>query len=726
MFKKKAGVILLTAYGSTLAATSAIAADPLPTKSDTRNASQYVIENVVVTARKKSVGEKAQDVPITLSAVSGDQIEAAFIEDLTELGYTMPNVRLDTTSFPGTANYTIRGMGFISTIASAEPTVGVFVDGVYMGTNLGAEMGTFDLESVEVLRGPQGTLFGRNVTAGAVVMRSRRPSGEFSGHFRLGAGSGGREMASAAIEGALTETLAGKIYTQFNHRDGDFYNTFLGEDHGEEDSTFVRPILTWRPSADLEITAIYEHGDIEGDGTTGRTLNDPTTFFYNLGFREPDDAEDVALNFSGETNIEWNQFTIDANWDVDGGTITAITGYRDVKYGSDGDTDATPADVAYGFVGVEQEQFSQELRYAGRLLDDRLNYTVGAYYFEQKLDNTYEVIFNGFPFQRPRGKIDHKTYSLFAHGDYEFVPDITLTAGLRYDQEKKTATIARGVANCDAAFNCVYDFADSDTWSNVTPKIGLSWKVNPNTLLYASWSKGFRSGGYNSRATSPTERPGPYNEEEVNAFELGLKSDLLDGKARFNAAIFQNKYDDLQRVVSGDDLNIGIRNAASATVEGVELEFTILPTDNLALQANVGYLDATYDDFPGLDVDGDLSPDPELAKGMQLVRAPEWTYTLSATHDYSLGDAGAVVSRVSYVFTDDSPINDANRYTLDGYQLLDASITWHSADDRISVAMWGKNLTDAAYALTGTSSSFFTYIFQSLPRTYGAELVYRF
>lgn len=691
-----------------------------------KNRVAKIMEEVVVSARKKSVGENAQDVPLTLTAVSGEQIDAAFITDLTELGYTMPNVRLDQSSFPGVANYTIRGMGFISTIASAEPTVGVFVDGVYLGTNLGSSMGTFDLESVEVLRGPQGTLFGRNVTAGAIVMRSKRPDGEFAGVARAGVGSGGRELIGFGIEGALSNSVAAKIYAEFNHRDGDFDNTFLNEDHGKEDSLFLRPIINWRPSESVEVTAIFEHGDIDGDGTTGRTLNDPTTQFYALGAREPDATSDVELNFSGETNIEWNQFTLEGVWELEHGNITSITGYRDVEYGSDGDTDATSIDAAYGFVGVEQDQLSQELRYASRALNDKLDYTLGLYYFTQDLDNTYEVLFGGAPFQRPRGKIDHRTYSVFAHGDYALTQDLFLTIGLRYDNEHKEATIARGVANCDANFNCTYDFEDSDDWSNVTPKIGLSWHVNDDVLLYTSWSKGFRSGGYNSRATNPTEVPGPYNEEEVKALEAGIKSDWLDGKMRVNAAIFQNKYDDLQRVVSGDDLNLSIRNAASATIEGAEVEITLLPIDNFALQANVGYLDATYDSFEGLDVDGDTIPDPEQAKGLQLVRAPDWTYSLAATYDLSLGDAGSIFTRLAYNYSDDSPMNDANRYTLEGYELVDATITWSSVSEHLSVSLWGKNLTDEAYALTGTTSSFFTYLYQSLPRTYGLEMVYRF
>ncbi len=465
---------------------------------------------------------------------------------------------------------------------------------------------------------------------------------------------------------------------------------------------------------------------MDGHGTTGRTLNDPTTQFYALGAREPDETSDLELNFPGETNIEWTQFTLDANWQVGDGTVTSITGYREVEYGSDGDTDATRFDVAYGFAGVDQDQLSQELRYAGLAMAGKLDYTVGLYYFHQNLDNTYEVIFNGAPFQRPRGKIDHTTYSIFAQGDYELASDIFLTLGLRYDEEEKEATVARGVDNCDADFNCTYDFRDSHDWSNLTPKVGVSWQLNPDTLVYSSWSKGFRSGGYNSRATSPDEIPGPYDEEEVSAYEVGVKSDWWDGKARLNVAVFHNKYDDLQRVVSDDALNLSIRNAASATIEGAEVELTWLPVASLALQANIGYLDATYDDFEGLDVDGDLIPDPEQAEGLQLVRAPEWTYSLSVNHDYSLGNAGTLSSRIAYSYSDDTPMNDANRYTLDGYELVDASITWSNAGEQLSVSLWGKNLTDEVYALTGTTSSYFTYLYQSLPRTYGVELVHRF
>jgi outer membrane receptor protein involved in Fe transport len=693
----------------------------------TGGAARTVLEEVVVTARKKGVAELAQDVPVTLTAVSGTQIEAMFAKNLSDVGLSMPNVRLDTAgAFPGAANYTVRGMGFNSTIASVEPTVGVFVDGMYIGANLGGAPDTFDLESVEVLRGPQGTLFGRNVTAGAVVMRSRRPTGEFGGVFRTGLGSGERKMIAVGVEGSLTETLAGKVYTQYSDRDGDWDNLTLDKDHGAEKIKFVRPILRWRPTAGVDLSLIGEYGELDGDGVASRILNDPASGLFRQGVREPrGGAEKLSINYTGYTDIEWQQVVLDASWEIGGGTIASITGYRDVDYEASGDTDGSEREVARALNAMTQHQFSEELRYAGKVFDDRLDYTVGIYYFEQDVEQFYHVRFQGTSIQRSRGIVDHRTWSVFAQGDWQFVPNIFFTAGGRYTWEKKEAEIAR-TPECTIDLVCTLTDVGDTTWKNFSPKLGLSWRATEDVLLYASWTKGFRSGGYNIRTTGVNESPGPYDEEVVKALEAGVKSDLLGGRARINAAVFHNKYSDLQRTVNQGLVNF-IANVAKASVDGAELETTVLPLDSLALTVNVGYLDATYDSYPTLDVNGDGTPDPELAKGLRLVRAPKWSYTFAATHDLSLGGAGQLSTRVSFTHNGRTTMNDANTYFVPEFDLLDASVTWSpAANDHLKVSIWGKNLTNETYALTGTVTGFFTNLYQSLPRHYGVEVSYRF
>jgi outer membrane receptor protein involved in Fe transport len=693
-------------------------------------AAQAIIDDIVVRARKKSAAERAQDVPIALTAVSGAQIEATFATNLTDVGMTMPNVRLDDGgAFPGVANYTVRGMGFNSTIASVEPTVGTFVDGIYIGANLGGLQDTLDLESVEVLRGPQGTLFGRNVTGGAVVMRSRRPEGEFGGVVKAGLGSGNRAVIAGGVEGPLSDTLSAKIFAQYTNYDGDWHNVTLGGRHGKDDTFAVRPILRFRPSSAVDITLIGEYGKTKGDGVASRFIEDPNQLLTQNGVREPVGAENLSINFKGYTDIEWKQAVLDANFEVGSGTLTSITGYRKVDYASEGDTDGSQTDTAHALNAMDQHQFSEELRYAAKAFDDKLDFTIGGYYFEQRLEQFYHVTFFGASNQRSRGVLHHHTWSVFAQGDYEVVPNVFLTAGGRYTWEKKSAATAR-TNECSLTLVCPLTDEGSTVWKNFAPKFGVSWKAAPDVLLYASWTKGFRSGGYNIRTTgarfnpanpaAASESAGPYDQEVAKALEGGVKTEFLDGKARVNFAAFHNTYTGLQRTVNSGLVNF-IANVAAATVNGAEIETTFLPFHNLALTANFGYLDAKYDDYilPGTTTN---------LKGKQLVRAPKWTYAISATHDLSLGSAGLLTSRVSLNYSGKTPANDPGNYFAPSFHLVDASLTWSpEGNSDLKVSAWVKNLTNKKYALLATYvGTLFTNLYQNPPRRWGADITYKF
>jgi iron complex outermembrane receptor protein len=685
-----------------------------------QGAAQAIVDEIVVRARKKGAAERAQDVPIALTAVSGAQIEAMFANNLTDVGMTMPNVRLDDGgSFPGVSNFTIRGMGFNSTIASVEPTVGTFVDGIYIGANLGGLEDTLDLESVEVLRGPQGTLFGRNVTGGAVVMRSRRPTGEFGGLLKFGMGSGNSVVMAGGVEGPLSDTLAAKVYAQYSDTDGDWHNITLGGRHGANETFAIRPILRYRPTSSVDITLIGEYGKTNGDGVASRFIEDPNQLLTQNGVKEPKGAENLSINFPGSTRIEWKQAVLDANFDIGNGTLTSITGYRKVSYASEGDTDGSETDTAHALNTMQQHQFSEELRYAGKAFDDKLEYTLGAYYFQQHMNQFYHVYFFGASNQRSGGILDHKTWSVFAQADYQVVPNVFLTAGGRYTWEKKSAQNAR-TPDCTLDLVCTFTDSGSKTWSNFTPKLGVSWKATPDVLFYASWTKGFRSGGYNIRTTGVNELAGPYDQEVVKALEGGVKTEFLDHKARVNVAAFHNTYTGLQRTVNSGLVNY-IANVAAATIDGAEVETTFLPFPNLALTANVGYLDAKYDDYilPGTTTN---------LRGKQLVRAPKWTYAISATHDLSLGSAGTLTTRVSLNYSGKTPANDPGDYYAASFHLLDGSLTWSpEGNSNLKVSAWVKNATNKKYALLATYvGTLFTNLYQAPPRRWGADVTYRF
>jgi iron complex outermembrane receptor protein len=473
---------------------------------------------------------------------------------------------------------------------------------------------------------------------------------------------------------------------------------------------------------------IGEYGKSNGDGVASRFIEDPAQLLYRQGVREPVGAENLSINFDGETRNEWKQAVLDANFDVAGGTLTSITGYRDVDYFSTGDTDGSQTETARATNKMKQHQFSEELRFAGKAFDDKLDFTLGAYYFQQRMEQYYHVIFFGASNQRSGGILNHKTWSVFAQGDYEVMPGLFLTAGGRYTRETKRASTGR-TSECTTALVCTFTPEGSKTWSNFTPKVGVSWKATQDVLVYASWTKGFRSGGYNIRTTgarfdpaNPTaafESAGPYDQEVVKALEGGIKTEFLGGKARVNVAAFHNTFTGLQRTVNSGLVNF-IANVAAATIDGAEVEATVLPFANLALTANVGYLDARYDDYilPGTTTN---------LRGKQLIRAPKWTYALAATHDLSLGSAGLLTSRVSLNYSGRTPANDPGNYFAPAYHLVDASLSWSPRDnDAVKVSAWVKNLTNEKYALTATYvGTLFTNLYQAPPMRWGADVTFR-
>lgn len=686
---------------------------------ESQEAASKRIEEVVVTARKRSDVEAVQDVPTTITAISGQQVEALFAEDLVDIGKVAPNVVLTPNgNFPSSANFFIRGMGLFSSIPSDEPTVGIFADGMYLGVNLGSNPDFFDLEAIEILRGPQGTLFGRNVTGGAVLIRSRRPGDEFGFKARGTVGSEDRRDLSVAVDGPLTESgsLLGKLAVMHKDRDGYWDNPAIpGDTVGESESLLVRPMFTYRPTENFEATLITEFGDERSDGLPVRSLPyavDPETTI----------AHDKASDF----DTEWSHAILDLNWRVGPGKLTSISAYRQIEIAGEGDIDGSPATIFNISFGLDQDQLSQELRYAFEYGDGH-ELTTGLYYFEQEFVYTEgRDIFDGAVLQAAKGRIQHDALGVFAQTEYRLTDSISTSFGLRYTEEQKDATLA-SLQECSPDFSqCSFSFVDGNEWDFLSGHAGLQWFPAEDINVYGSWNRSFRSGGYNVRNASPAIPPGPYNEEQVDAFELGVKSDWLDGRLRLNGAIFRNEYEDLQRTVLDTNLAQRILNAADATIQGVELEVVALLSDNLSVQASLGYLDAEYGEFEGLDVDGDGQPDPQAAKELDIANVPEWTRYLGVTYELPLADNGTLVLQGSYSYTAESPANDANTIFVDAFELVDASVTWMSPGERFRVALFGKNLTNEVYARFAVTSSLFDFDYALPPRTWGLEFTYEY
>jgi iron complex outermembrane receptor protein len=650
----------------------------------------------------------------------------------------MPNVQLEAVgTFPGVQNFSIRGQGINSSIPSVDPTVGVFVDGVFVGTTYGVVLDTFDLESVEVLRGPQGLLFGRNVTGGAVLLRNARPTGEFGAKVRVGMTDEEQSNVAATIEGSLVEDrLAAKIAVLYDKDNGYFENInqatpdlnpiinparhelqpfyiepALRSQVGEMETTLIRPTLVWTPNDTTDITLILESGKTEGDGAVWASVTDQragtlanfTTTADEIGF----------------TEIDWYQSTLEVNFDAFGGTFTNILGYREVEADSAADIDGTflPIFAAPGF--TNQDQISNELRWSGRL-SENWDTTIGFYWFDQDIEYREARYIWLPPPLGPLplgvnltvalgGDMQAENYGIFWNNDFYLGESWVLSAGIRYTDESKTAQIITAPAQDPCrdvvTFDCTFDNLEGD-WDNITPRLGAQWNFSDSGQIYGFWSKGYRSGGFNFRNARPfIIPPGPTREEENNTYEIGLKTDFADGRVRLNVAAFHNEITDMQRELNIPDPDVIVFqatiNAGDVTIQGAELDVVALLTDTFSINASVGVQDSEYDRIdPFVSTIEDLLEQatgvPTTLIGPDLPRLAPSNYSLGFSWDIPTGSMGTFNLAGSYSFREENPYNDANTQIFDDQERIDASINWFSPGDSWSVSLYGKNLSDEA------------------------------
>ncbi|HFB55403.1 MAG TPA: TonB-dependent receptor, partial [Hellea balneolensis] len=444
-------------------------------------------DEIIVTATKKAGGENVQDVPISITAYGADQLNALQVRDIAGLSFKMPNVALDDIGTArGTANFAIRGLGVNSSIPSIDPAVGVFVDGMYLGINGGVIFDTFDLESIEVLRGPQGVLFGRNVTGGAVLINTADPSYEKSikGKFAVESGlrgSGINSYAMGSVTGPIIEDkLAAKLAVYYNKDKGWFKNilpTGGTEDFGESETFIVRPSVTFDAGFFGNFILKFEHGESNGDGPAGQShRNGSGVDGQIVNFSR--ESFDLSIDERGLTDVNWNQFIGESNMDVSfgNGTITSIFTWREFNQAGTSDIDSTPAFLFHADFETDQTQKSNELRYSGRF-NDNLDVTAGLYYFQQDIDYAEgRRILGGALTQDGGGVQDHRTYGIFAQFDYDVNDQFSVNAGIRYTDEKKDVTVASLFANTNSPCNiidgtCPFDFTDSIKFTNWAPTV---------------------------------------------------------------------------------------------------------------------------------------------------------------------------------------------------------------------------------------------------------------
>ncbi len=701
-----------------LSLTTAAMADD---EAESSRGSSVLLEEVLVTARKRE--ESAQNVPIAVTAYGSAQLEAMKVRDLGNLSVGMPNVAMDDIgTTPGTANFSIRGLGINSSIPSIDPTVGVFVDGVYIGQNAGVVVDMFDIQSIEVLRGPQGTLFGRNVTGGAVLINTKRPGDELAISARVAIegnpnGDGGvNKYAMASISGPLSENFGARLSVYQNTDDGWFVNQANGENFGEADTTIIRPVLSWKVSDTVDMTLRWEHLESDGDGPASQSHTNGSgvaSFWTNFDR----DSFDFAIDNEGFFDIENDLVTWETNIDVafGNGTITNIFGWRDYVSTGSSDIDSTPQAFFHADFWSNAEQYSNELRFNG--VFGKSNVTAGVYWFTNEVNyherrNLLGIATGGIaPAQRQDGGGDYYVDSLaaFFSVDHDISDTLTLNAGIRFTHEEKEADITSLVRNISAFPNltecnvtegsCAFDFSDKETWNAWSGKLGATYTISEDKRVYGHWSRAQRSGGYNLRNTAIDTvnlGPGPFDEETVDNFELGFKSELA-GRGRFNAAVFYNQIDDMQREINLSDPISGvvqvIKNTADAEIFGVELDGTFALTDNLVLLASLGWIDASYDEVR-FDLNGDGAIN-NADKDLDLPRAAKWTYSVGLSHSLGFSNGGQLTSRINFAYRDDSSYTDNNLGFLLSQDILDAGLDYSTADGRWIVSLYGRNLLDS-------------------------------
>ncbi len=735
------GLALIVGVVISISASNAVA-QATKTSTRSRGAAAAAIEQIVITGTKKRRGQFEADAPVAVTAFGRQKLDAFQFRDVESLTFAIPNTQLDTVgTTKGVANFSIRGLGTNSSIPTVDPTVGLFMNGVYFGTNAGAVLDAFDLEAVEVLRGPQGILFGRNVTGGAVLLRTIRPGEFYSASAKVNVETGLETRLYGAVDlPVVPKVLKFRIAGQFRNDDGWFTN--LEPVPGQDLGTTVNPVVeekpfgfdkTWliRPTATLTLGdaftlhLTYEHGDTEAEGPPGQN-----------SFRNPDpdlrgpyadpNAEDprfrdqfaFSIDGTGFSNYTWDQVFGEIIIDLgDIGSITDIFGYRVLENQFLGDVDGLPRPWLHLIGGQFVNHMSNELRYQGNPLES-LDLTVGFFSFYQRIEyrETRDVgLVRDDPGRTFGGNQDQYSLGGFSQLEYTVLDALTLIGGARVTWERKevqaqfrSANGVQGACEPPPSFECPgeFPFDDDREWANVSGKLGIKWAFAEDNHVYGHWTQGFRSGGYNVRNTNPDPAAQQWFDEEAqNVIELGLKGSLFD-RVRLNVAGFVNFMKDTQRETIADSATAGvvqvIANTADATIYGLEVDTTVLVLPNFVINGSLGLLNSEY-----TSVNSDLNLDGVVDDGdldLTLPRLANLTTTLTAVYDIDIGDLGLVTLRGNWSYRGDSFFDDANRGVLPGGHVVDASIAYTFADVDLgtsllhaTLSLYGRNLTNRAF-----------------------------
>ncbi len=687
-------------------------------------AAQPVLEEILVTAQKRT--QSLQETPISLAVFDEAGIERLGITNIGDIQNLVPNLSIIPFGVsPTTLRIYIRGIGTVDSQITQDPPVGVYMDGVYMARNSGLAMDVAEIERIEVLRGPQGTLYGRNTTGGAINVITRRPGDEFEFAQLFSFGRFSEVRSRSMLNLPLTDQLAARLVYQRHDRDGWIRNTGEGEDFHAYDKEAMRGDLRWQPGEGITV-----------DYTWDRSVSDFGGSYYHLVELNPDfdvffpdlagtlerqrgraSKAELALPFrASRERTSGHALTVSIDTPV--GELRSITAYRELKQNAYQDYSANP-DISF-FVNdpfrLDQEQWSQELQLVGSTNDGRFDYVAGVYYFEEEGTEDALDRIPLFGVDLPR-RIDVENRAVAAYGEVtwhpEMAPDWSITVGGRYTRDRRKAD-----NNIDPR--------TSAKFNNFTPSLTVNYAIDDVTSVYAKVVTGYKSGGFNLRQANFADG---FDEEELISYEVGWKSELMQRRIRFNGALFYADYDDIQLdilVPDQPDPTLTItENAGEAEIWGLETDITAMLTSDLLLSFSYGYLNT--------DVKSVVGDDANL---YELPNAPK--HSLTAGIDWTLARtrAGELSLAVDYAWRDDyqTGVRRLVGIDVDAYSVTNARLTltgsdWFAAGE-YRVALWVKNAFDKEY-FADTFGSFnglhanrvATY---GDPRTYGIDLEYRF
>lgn len=695
------------------------------------------LEEVIVTARKRE--ESMQDVPISVTAL-GEQLQRSSMKNLQDVQGYVPNVIIDRIGSNNGVSISIRGISFQETDKSLDPPAGVILDGVYMGVIAGGILNNFDLERIEVLRGPQGTLFGKNTTAGALNVIRTAPTREWGVKAKVGAGSWDMKEINAVVNMPLTENGGLKLYANKNEHDGFMENNWIGDDIGSVDYQQFGATVAFNLTENFDLSFTAER--IEDDSDVGAYTNlngfDALACLISVGGfppagippeasgapfgsgceeLDPESGEDNSSSNEPNTSETTNDYyNLTMNWAIADWTLTSVTGYVDRDEAFYAEYDASQVEFLYIEAEQEYEQFSQELRINGNI-NDNINLTAGLYYWNSEYTQSQESFdmwyYLGIGFgpeggfapgaisSQLTGKGENTAYAAFASMDWQLTDKLLLNLGGRYTEEERKLTT--GTSNFVLNPQRIVivpgspDLDFEEDWGEFSPRVALSYDISDDLMVFGSFASGFKSGGFFARTQNAYDI-NSYDPEYVDTYEIGLKSEWLDNRLRFNAAVFYSEYTDKQEEVI---VNLGngnvttiVLNAADAEISGLELEFVTQITSGLSAFLNYGFIDADFTNFKVSDSEGEVVDN----SGLNLRNAPEQTFSLGLDYFLPLS-FGELSAHYNYQWRDeyDTLITNDPKGLVDAGGFHNASIDM-TFGEHYKVSVYGRNMGNERYA----------------------------